>query len=231
MPPALLARQDGYVDSQAGDMEVRRADDRFCTESDGITTFHSFSYGAHYDPDNVGFGPIIAINDERVPPAGGYATHHHADVEIVTWVIEGALAHEDTAGARGVIRPGTAHWLSAGDGVQHAEHNASTEEPLRFVQTMLRSEFDGEPRYQSESVEHTSKPFDFAGRASVDLTVLVAGETSAVDGPALVHVTEGEVTLGSDVLAAGDEARIRGGGPYDLNASESGGALIWHLQG
>jgi redox-sensitive bicupin YhaK (pirin superfamily) len=219
------------VDSQSAGIEVRRAEDRFRTERDGITTFHSFSYGVHYDPANVGFGPIIAINDEQVPPSGGYATHHHADVEIVTWVIEGALAHEDTAGARGVIRPGTLHWLSAGDGVQHAEHNASKTEPLRFIQTMLRSDFDGEPDYRSATVEHTSSPMDFAGKADVDLTVLSGGDSVAVESPALVHVTAGEVRVGTDVLGAGDEARITGGGPYDLSASDSGGALIWQLQG
>jgi redox-sensitive bicupin YhaK (pirin superfamily) len=219
------------VESQPAEIEVRRADDRFRTERDGITTFHSFSYGAHYDADNVGFGPIIAINDERVPPGGGYATHHHADVEIVTWVVEGALAHEDTAGARGVIEPGTLHWLSAGVGVQHSEHNASISEPLRFIQTMLRSDFDGEPDYRSAAIERTSSPFDFAGKAEVDLTVLAGGQSVAIGGHTLVHVTEGDVRLGPDVLHAGDEARISGGGPYDLSASESGGAMIWQLRG
>ena len=86
--------------------EIRRADQRFRTVGDGVMTRHSFSYGAHYDPDNIGFGPLIAINTETVEPGGGYDEHHHADVEIVTWVLEGALRHDDSTGHRGVIRPG-----------------------------------------------------------------------------------------------------------------------------
>jgi redox-sensitive bicupin YhaK (pirin superfamily) len=219
------------VEFPRGGVDVRRADERFRTDRDGITTFHSFSYGAHYDAGNVGFGPIIAINEEQVPPAGGYETHHHADVEIVTWVLDGALAHEDTAGAHGVIRPGTLHWLTAGDGVQHAEHNASTEEPLRFIQTMLRSTWDGEPMYEDRVMGETPGELDLAGRAPIDLTILRGKATLAVERPALVHVTAGTVGVGDVDLAEGDEARIHDRGPYDLSASETAGAMIWQLQG
>lgn len=208
-------------------IEVRRADERFRSERDGITTLHSFSYGIHFDTSNMGFGPIIAINEEQVAPAVGYATHHHADVEIVTWVLEGALAHEDTAGARGVIEPGTLHWLTAGDGVQHSEHNASTDEPLRFIQTLVRSSFDGEPSCADE----TSGRLDLGSRAPIDLTVLRGGATLRLERPALVHVTTGSVRLADIDLAAGDEARIHDAGPYDLIASETAGAMVWQLQG
>ena len=98
-------------------------------------------------PTNIGFGPLIAINEERVAPGAGYDEHHHADVEIVTWVLEGVLAHEDSTGQRGRGRPGTAQRLSAGTGVQHAERNASRTEPLRFVQMMLASAHVDEPEY------------------------------------------------------------------------------------
>ena len=134
-------------------MDVQRSADRYLTETDDVTTRHSFSYGAHYDPDNIAFGPIIAINEESVRPGAGYDAHHHADVEIVTWVLDGALAHEDTTGHRGIIEPGTAQRLSAGTGVQHAERNASRTEPLRFVQMMLASEHVDEPEYASVDVD------------------------------------------------------------------------------
>ena len=78
--------------------EVRRADERFHTVGDGVQTWHSFSYGVHYDPDKIGFGPLMAINAEHVEPGRGYDVHHHADVEIVTWVLEGVLRHEDSTG-------------------------------------------------------------------------------------------------------------------------------------
>ena len=219
------------MDLPRAGIDVRRADDRFRTDRDGITTFHSFSYGAHYDAENIGFGPILAINEEQVPPAGGYETHHHADVEIVTWVLDGALAHEDTAGARGVIEPGTLHWLTAGAGVQHAEHNASTAESLRFIQTMLRSNWHGEPMYQDHAVGETSGELDLSERAAIDLTILRGEAVLSVERPALVYVTSGTVRVGDFELAAGDEARIHDGGPYDLNASETAGAMIWQLQG
>ena len=219
------------MSSPRGGIEVHRADTRYRSDRDGITTFHSFSYGAHYDAGNVGFGPIIAINEEQVPPAGGYERHHHANVEIVSWVLDGALAHEDTAGARGVIEPGTLHWLTAGDGVQHAEHNASPDEPLRFIQTMVRSTWDGEPTYCDQLVGQATGTLDLAGRAGIDLTILRGGEAFTLDRPALVHVTGGTVRVGDVDLAAGDEARMRDGGPYDLSASETAGAMIWQLQG
>ena len=182
-------------------VETRRADERFRTDRDGITTFHSFSYGRHYDPDNVAFGPVIAINEENVPPGGGYDMHFHSDVEIVTWVLEGELAHEETTGAEGVLEPGMLNWLDAVDGVRHAERNASETEPLRFLQIMLR-----------------------ADHGPVNVAVVTAPTT--VVGPALVHATDDGVTVDGTPLGAGDEARLNGAGPYDVHASASAGALI-----
>jgi len=181
--------------------EIRRADDRFRTDHDGITTFHSFSYGRHYDPDNVAFGPVIAVNEECVPPGGGYDMHFHSDGEIVTWVLEGALAHEDTTGAEGVLEPGALSWLDAVDGVRHAERNASETDPLRFLQIMLR-----------------------ADHAPVNVEVVTTPTTVA--GPALIHATQDGVTIDGTTLGAGDEARLTGPGPYDVGASASAGALI-----
>ena len=182
-------------------IQIRRAADRFRTDHNGITTFHSFSYGRHYDPENVSFGPVIAINEECVPPGGGYEMHFHADVEIVTWVLDGALAHEDTTGAEGVLEPGVLNWLDAGDGVRHAELNASDTEPLRFLQIMLRSDH---------------------GPLNVDVVTAPA----RVNGPALVHATQDGVAVDGTALSAGDEARLTRPGPYDVHASASAGALI-----
>jgi len=216
-------------------MHVQRSGDRFVTETDDIRTLHSFSYGAHYDPDNVAFGPIIAINEESVRPGAGYDPHHHADVEIVTWVLDGALDHEDTTGHRGTIRPGTAQRLSAGTGVQHAERNASGTEPLRFVQMMLASQHWDEPEYASADV--TPEPGvltpTVAVHAPAELFVLhlVAGQRVTVPEAArsLVHVTHGEVEVAGGALGPGDQARCTGGGAYDLSASGPADALIWQV--
>lgn len=105
------------------DYVLMRAADRFLTDEPGLTSRHSFSFGRHYDPGNVGFGLLVMNNDDVIRPGAGYPTHPHRDVEIVTWVLEGALAHRDSTGAGGVIHPGLAQRLSAGRGVQHAEFN------------------------------------------------------------------------------------------------------------
>lgn len=214
--------------------EIRRADQRFRTEGDGIVTWHSFSYGAHYDADNIAFGPLIAINTESLEPGKGYDEHHHADVEIVTWVLEGSLLHADSTGHRGVVAPGTAQRLSAGTGVQHTEQNASHDEPVVFVQMMLRSSYDAEPEYVDAQVApHGLTPvIDVHAPAELFLVRLGPGETVAVEPAAksLVHVTKGAIALGDTTLTSGDEARLTGEPAYDLSAADDGGeALIWQL--
>ena len=214
--------------------EIRRADQRFRTETEGIVTWHSFSYGAHYDADNIGFGPLIAINTESLAPGTGYDEHHHADVEIVTWVLEGSLLHTDSTGRRGVVVPGTAQRLSAGVGVQHTEQNASRHEPLVFVQMMLRSSHDAEPEYADAQVipRGLTPVIDVHAPAELFLVRLGPGETvlGATSANSLVHVTKGAIALGDTTLTSGDEARLRGEPAYDLSAADDGGeALIWQL--
>lgn len=214
--------------------EVLRAADRFLTIGEGTSTRHSFSYGKHYDPANIGFGQLIAINEETVEPGQGYDLHHHADVEIVTWVLDGELLHEDTAGHRGVIPPGVAQRLSAGDGVQHSERNASQEEPLRFLQMMLRSDNHGEPSYEQSGTGPVS-----VENAKARLLILRPGEGELVHVPAAplsyLHVTAGQVSAAEHVLSPGDALRLTGEGAYDVfSAAKSGGegaeVLIWQMQ-
>ena len=219
------------------DVEIRRDADRFVTDVGDITTRHSFSYGAYYDPDQIGFGPIRAINTEWVAAGAGYEAHPHADVEIFTWVLEGSLRHADTAGGGGVVRPGTVQRLSAGSGVEHTEVNDSADEPLLFVQMMLASDHDGAPEHQLFEVLSTSGGLLPAGRvhAAAELFVLrldVGGTVSVPAAPrSLVHVTRGEIVLRDTTLLPGDEARLTGVGPYDLSAAATGGeALVWQLE-
>lgn len=213
--------------------EVRRADERYLTVGDGVRTRHSFSYGAHYDPANVGLGPLVAINEEQVEPGGGYDAHAHADVEVVTWVLEGALAHADTTGQAGTIRPGTAQRLSAGTGAEHAERNASSTEPLRFVQTMLRSQHEQAPEYAAVDVPDGPGLHE-AVTVHADAVLLVARPTSAatvvVEGApqVLVHVTRGRVDVAGAALGPGDELRATDVSP-GLALRGNGEALVWRL--
>jgi redox-sensitive bicupin YhaK (pirin superfamily) len=220
--------------------EVRRGADRFRTDGDRVSTRHSFSYGQHYDPENVRFGSLIAINEERVEPGAGYDPHRHADVEIVTWVLEGTLRHVDTTGHRGDIAPDTAQRLSAGTGVDHAERNASADAPLVFIQMMLVSDHWEAPDYDQARVPDETGVLHptVLVRAQAELRVARLEPGQAVTVPAsprsLVHVTRGEVLLDDTVLARGDEARLTDAGAYDLSAAPDapGGAevLVWLLQ-
>ena len=211
--------------------ELRRSGDRFETRRDGITTRHSFSYGDHYDPTNVGFGPVIAINEESLPPGGGYAAHRHADVEIVTWVVEGVLAHEDTTGHGGEVPPGVAQRLSAGTGAEHTERNASGTEPLRFVQMMLTSRHADAPEYAVATVaegEGVLETVDVHADARLLVVRPEGGAMALAEAPrVLVHVTSGSISVGSDVLGPGDE--LRAAGEPGLVLGGDGEALVWLL--
>jgi redox-sensitive bicupin YhaK (pirin superfamily) len=138
---------------------VMRGTDRFVSNEPGLVSRHSFSFGRHYDPGNVGFGMLVLNNDDVVQPGSGYATHPHRDVEIVTWVLEGALVHRDSTGAGGVIHPGLAQRLSAGRGVEHSEFNDAPSAvgelaaPLRFVQMWVPPDQRGvDPSYEHRDV-------------------------------------------------------------------------------
>jgi redox-sensitive bicupin YhaK (pirin superfamily) len=216
--------------------EIRGADGRFHTPGEGVSTRHSFSYGAHYDPDNVGFGPLVAINTETLEPGAGYDSHRHADVEIVTWVLDGALHHEDSTGHTGTITPGIAQRLSAGTGVEHTERNASETDELVFVQMMLVSDHDGEPSYAQAEVDPQRGELTptVEVEAPADLFVVRLNQGDTVTVPAavrsLVHVTRGSITLDDTTLTSGDEARLTDEDAYDLSAAGDGGeALIWQL--
>src|SRR5215207_2635281 len=106
-------------------VEIKRAGERFHTRIDWLDSWHSFSFGGHYDPNEVGHGLLLVNNDDRVAPAAGFGMHPHRDMEIVTWVLDGAVEHRDTSGGEGVITPGQAQRMSAGTGVRHSEVNPS----------------------------------------------------------------------------------------------------------
>lgn len=129
-------------------MEIHRADERFRTASEWLDSRHSFSFGAHYDPANVGFGFLVAHNDETVAPGSGFGAHPHQDLEIVTWVLRGALAHRDSQGNSGEVHPGLAQRMSAGSGIQHSEWNDGSE-PVHYVQMWVRPDrLDLPPSYE-----------------------------------------------------------------------------------
>lgn len=158
---------NGSPPSGSPSVVVRRAAERFVTPGEGLVSRHSFSFGSHYDPHNVGFGVLVVSNDDLAEPGAGYDTHPHRDVEIVTWVLDGALVHRDSTGGGGVVTPGLAQRMSAGRGVLHSEFNdagfsdsgssdgagTAGESTLRFVQMWVPpGESGGEPSYEQRDV-------------------------------------------------------------------------------
>jgi quercetin 2,3-dioxygenase len=142
-------------------VEVRRAQDRFRTETGWLDSRHSFSFGHHYDPANTHFGLLMVNNDDTVRPGAGFDTHPHRDMEIVTWVLRGSLAHQDSTGRSGVIYPGLAQRMSAGTGVLHSEKNdawrltgaPAHDEPVRFVQMWVLPDEPGvDPGYEQADI-------------------------------------------------------------------------------
>ena len=221
-------------------IEYRPAGGRFCTRDGRRTTWHSFSFGAHYNPTNVGFGSLVAHNDELLAPGTGYADHPHADLEIVTWVLSGALRHTSSVGS-GVVGPGQVQRLSAGSGVVHSEV-ADGHEETRFLQAWVRpDEPDLVPDYQSSTValgDGWTCVADGDGRGVVPIaargTSLHAADLGDGDRLALpeaprVHVflARGRAMLGERLLEPGDTARLVDEGGRHVTAEEDTGLLAW----
>ena len=203
-------------------ISIHRAAERFVSTYDGVVSRHSFSFGAHYDPANVGFGQLVCHNDDSLQPLRGYDEHPHRDLEIVTIVLEGELRHTDSTGTSGVIVPGQAQRLSAGTGVVHTEHAGPGS--TRFVQLWLRPDEAGlVPTYDQRDVEPGDGWTPLAG-GEAEVTIasrgtevimgrIMSGSRVRLPEKPRVHlfVATGAVTLESgEPLREGDTARIVG---------------------
>src|SRR5450755_751915 len=134
-------------------IHIRKSDERGHFDHGWLNTYHTFSFADYYDPEFMGFRSLRVINEDRVAPGRGFGTHGHRDMEIVTWVLEGALRHQDSTGTDDVITPGLAQRMSAGSGIRHSEMNASAAEPVHFVQMWVPPDTQGlMPDYEQRDV-------------------------------------------------------------------------------
>ncbi|MBD3930569.1 pirin family protein [Streptomyces chumphonensis] len=216
-------------------VDVRRAAERYRggDAAAGIDTRHAFSFSGHYDPENTGFGLLVACNEERLVPGAGFAEHPHRDLEIVTWVTEGELTHTDTAGHATVVRPGDLQRLSAGDGVRHSERNAGTG-PLRFWQMWLvPGVFGVAPEYDVVRGIADGTPYALdRAQAVLHVRRLRAGQRSAVpDAPwAYLQVVRGSLEVAGRWLAVGDSARVTDAEALVVAAGHGGAELlVWEM--
>ena len=221
-------------------IEYRPADRRFRTEVAGRTTWHSFSFGEHYDPADVGLAALVAHNDERLPPGTGYADHPHTDLEIVTWVLSGALRHTSSTGSA-TIGPGQVQRLSAGSGVVHSEL-ADSAGTTRFLQAWVRPDEPGlVPDYVKADVDRSAGwtvvadgdgdgvvPISSRG-TSLRVADLAAGEVCQLPDALRLHVfvASGRVMLGERLLGAGDAARLLDEGGRRVTAEEGAHLVVW----
>ncbi|HEY3480547.1 MAG TPA: pirin family protein [Streptomyces sp.] len=232
-------------------IDVRRAGARYRggDAAAGIDTRHAFSFGGHYDPADTRFGLLLACNEERLAPGAGFAEHPHRDTEIVTWVLEGVLEHQDRrdpAGPPVRLGPGGLQRLSAAGGVRHVERNGG-EVPLRFLQMWLHPDtFGGPPDYAAVPAPAPDGPGPHllaaapgAARPAVTLRqrdaalYLLRGSAALPEAPFVyVHVVRGGMRIGDETLAAGDAARISGGGAPRADVVEAAGPaeyLVWEM--
>jgi redox-sensitive bicupin YhaK (pirin superfamily) len=231
-------------------IDIRRAHERFHTQISWLDSWHSFSFSDHYDPKNTHHGLLLVLNDDVIAPAGGFGTHPHKDMEIVTWVLDGALEHRDSAGNEGVIQPGIAQRMSAGRGIRHSEQNASRSESVRLLQMWVPpDQADIAPGYEQRDISDQKRDNELfplaSGRDSNaaitlhqrDATLWVAtlqkGARVAIPDAPFVHVmvsTGGANLSGAGALAPGDAVRLTDAGPLDLEAIEDATELtVWEM--
>jgi len=211
--------------------EIRRSEERGLADHGWLKSFHTFSFADYHDPHHMGFGPLRVINEDRVQPGQGFGTHGHRDMEIISYVLEGALAHKDSMGNGSVIRPGDVQRMSAGTGVRHSEYNASDADLVHFLQIWIEPNERGvEPSYEEKHFDEASKRGKFRLIASSDgrdgsvrlhqdadlYAALVDGDEKVdferrLGRRVYVHVVRGEAQVNGQPLRAGDAMKLAGG--------------------
>jgi quercetin 2,3-dioxygenase len=227
-------------------LTVRKSADRGHANFGWLDSHHTFSFGQYHDTNHMGFGPLRVINDDRVAGGGGFATHAHANMEIVTYVLDGALEHRDSLGTGSLIRSGDVQRMSAGSGIRHSEFNASKTEPVHFLQIwIVPDQLNIAPSYEQIAVPHTVGVGDLrliASRTGRDGSLSVHADVDIYSGKlgpnhsmthtikdgriAWLQVARGSVRLNDLFIEAGDGVAIDEDGPLTLQGTAQSCELL-----
>jgi redox-sensitive bicupin YhaK (pirin superfamily) len=229
--------------------KLRSSDARGHANLGWLDSWHSFSFGQYFDPKHMGFGPLRVINEDRVNPGTGFDTHGHKDMEIISYVLDGALEHKDSLGSGSVIHPGEVQLMTAGSGIRHSEYNPSKTDPVHFLQIWITPETEGlEPGYQQKHFA----PEESEGRLrlvasrdgrSASLTIHrdVDFYMARLDGDqslrhqlapgriAWLQVARGALRINGEALAAGDGVAIEDETSLVLNHGEGAEVLLFDM--
>ncbi len=230
-------------------LSIRRAEDRGATKIGWLDSKHTFSFGGYQDDAHMGFGPLRVINEDRVIPGAGFSTHGHRDMEIISYVLEGALEHKDSIGTGSVIRPGDVQRMSAGSGIRHSEYNHSKTDPVHFLQIWIFPEkTDLQPSYEQKQFAEAEKrgvlklvgsPDGRDGSVTIHQDVfLYAGLFT--DGEATtfalqagrgvwVQVARGQVTVNGETLRAGDGLAAAALERLEIDRAEDAEVLLFDV--
>ncbi|MGE0884864.1 MAG: pirin family protein [Blastocatellales bacterium] len=220
-------------------MQIIRANERFHLESDWLSAYWLFSFDRYYDPNNLNFGPLRVFNHDMIAGGGGFPTHPHREMEIVTYVLDGELAHKDSTGGRGVIHASEVQRMTAGTGVAHSELNASETRPVRLLQIWVLPERAGlNPSYEQKQFtteQRTGVLLPIASGQDAPGAVKIHQDTTfyvsrlgagdhvshelRAGRRAFFYLIEGEVSLNGEKLSTGDQARITDAAKLELVAS------------
>ena len=230
-------------------IQVRKSAERGHFKLDWLDTYHTFSFDRYYDPEYMGFRDLRVINEDRVAAASGFPTHPHRDMEIITYILEGALQHKDSMGTGSIIRPGEVQRMSAGTGVTHSEFNASQTEPVHLLQIWIMPERKGiQPSYEQKAFDReemkgklrlvaSNHPKEGAvtihQNAELYASILTAGD--AVQHAlrpqryAYVQVARGSIDLNGKDLHAGDGAAVWEESTLEIAGKSDSELLVFDL--
>ena len=230
-------------------LTIRRAEERGHVDHGWLDTYHTFSFASYYDPDFMRFRALRVINEDRVSPGEGFPTHPHENMEIITYIVEGALKHEDSMGNGSVIRPGDVQRMSAGTGILHSEYNPSDTDPVHLLQIWIMPEEKGlKPSYEQRAFSREEKLRKLrliasrGGRngsvtihqdASVYATILEPSDTITVplaeDRHAWLQVVSGDLNVGTHSLHAGDGVAVSDETSIELKGISESEILVFDL--